>query len=116
MASAVSSAAYDKLAKKADRALTSLKNFKTNAKVNERRVLTTGEAIAGGLLGGFIDGKFGGGTRHEVWGIPTVGAVGALAAIVGMSEWIPGGEDILSIGAGMLSYSGGAYVRETVAE
>lgn len=116
MATAVSSAAYDKLAKKADRALTSLKNFKTTAKLNDRRVLTAGEAFAGGLIGGFIDGKFGGGTRHEIWGIPTVGAAGAVMAILGMSEWVPGGEEMLSLGSGMLSYSGGSYLRDQVAE
>lgn len=112
----MASATYDKLAKKADSALTSLKNFKQKAALSERRMLTAGEALVGGALGGIIDGKWGEGSTHETWGIPTVAALGGAAVVAGLSERVPGGEDILAIGTGMLSYAGGNYIKDAIGE
>lgn len=73
--------------------------------------------MVGGVVGGLLDGKLGkDGEPAEFWGIPVAAAVGTGAVLLGMSEWIPGGEDILAAGSGMLSYAAGNYTRDAVAK
>lgn len=115
MASNVSQNTIQKLAEKADAASTRLKNFKQEIALNNRRMMTAGEAFVGGAVGGLIDGRFGGGATHEIWGIPTAAGLGAVCTLAGISEKVPGAEDLLGIGIGLLSYGGGNFVKESVA-
>jgi hypothetical protein len=114
---AANTAAYNKLAQRADRAVTALSNLKQKAKLSDRRMLTAGEGLVGGAVGGLIDGRWGGGQTHEVLGgIPSVALLGGGCVVAGLSEAVPGGEDLLAIGTGLLSYAGGNYVRDAIKE
>lgn len=106
-----------KLAERAQSATQALRNYKQKARINERRMLSKGEVVVGGVVGGLVDGKWGeGGEPAELLGLPGVALAGAGLTILGISDLVPAAEDIASVGAGMLSYSLGAYTRAKVEE
>jgi len=113
----MASAAISKLAERASRAKTRLSNYKVKAKLNERRMLSKGEVVIGGVLGGAIDAWQGEpGAPAELLGMPAVALGGAILTVIGISDLVPGAEDIASLGAGALSYSLGTYAREKIEE
>ena len=62
------------------------------------------EVTGGAAVAGFVDGFWG---RPEIFNVPAMPIVGAALAIVGLSDWVPGGMHLASIGIGMVS--GHAY-------
>ncbi|MFA5436328.1 MAG: hypothetical protein WC372_09865 [Candidatus Neomarinimicrobiota bacterium] len=71
--------------------------------------------VAGGGLGGLIDGYFGGGETHEILGVPTALGAGAIVAVVGLLDVLPGSEYVANIGTGTASYGLGVLVRDRTA-
>lgn len=69
----------------------------------------------GGALGGLADGYLGGGETHEIMGVPTVLGAGAVVALVGLLDVVPGSEYVANVGLGAFSYGLGVLVRDRVA-
>ena len=100
----MASAAIQALAKRAQSATSQVARMKEAARVQQERVLQVVEVTGGAAVAGFVDGYFG---RPEVFNVPATAGVGVLLALVGLSDWIPGGVHLASIGTGM--FSGQAY-------
>jgi hypothetical protein len=105
--------AISKIVQQADRAKTQLAAIKQNARLSETRMVSSGEILLGGALGGAADAKFGGSTpgSAHLLGVPAVPVVGALFLLLGLSDAVPGSQHLGFIGAGALSYSLGDFVK-----
>jgi hypothetical protein len=88
---------------------------RAESKLQIQRYGEAGCAAVGGGLGGLIDGYFGGGETHEVMGVPTALGAGAVVALVGLLDVVPGSDYIANIGLGSVSYGLGVLVRDRTA-
>jgi hypothetical protein len=100
----MASAAIQALARRAQSSANTVARMKEAAKVQQERVLMVVEVTGGAAVAGFVDGFWG---RPEVFNVPAMPIVGAVAALVGLSDWVPGGIHLAQIGVGMIS--GHAY-------
>lgn len=82
---------------------------KVQAKLKTERVGGAAAAIVGGALAGLADGRYrddDGGPKH-ILGAPAVVVGSGLAAIAGISGWVPGGLYVGLAGVGGLAYAVG---------
>jgi hypothetical protein len=89
----------------------SLQRIRANNKATEQRMASAACQLAGGAIGGVLDGKLAGGETHTVLGVPTALTGGIILAAVGVMDLVPGAEYVGSIGLGSASYGLGNLVR-----
>ena len=68
--------------------------------------------LAGGVAGGALDGKVGAGETHTVLGVPTALTGGAILAVAGLMDLVPGAEYLAEFGLGAASYGAGNLARQ----
>ena len=124
----MASTSIQKLFEHGKRAQTALANMRKREKeaTNDLvlRVGTTGAVLAGGVVAGAIDGKWGhdGSPTTEKYGIAAVGPApinlvgGAVLVAAGLSGVLPGSEYIAALGASMASFSIGKFVENKIVE
>jgi len=81
------------------------------------RLTSAGVTLVGAVLAGAADAKYkeADGTPKKLGPIPVVAGVAALAAVVGLSDLVPGGAYVAMIGVGGLSYELGKMAHDHVA-
>ena len=102
-----------------DRLKTTIRNKAQMAKVREERASGAGTAIIAAVAAGAADAKYRAddGTAKKLVGpIPMVGAIAGVAAVMGLSEAVPGSHYIGMAGIGGLSYVMGKYAHDKTAE
>lgn len=103
--------AIEKLVEKARSMQGSLQRIRANNKQTEQRTIGAVCQLAGGAVGGVLDGKLAGGETHTVLGVPTALTGGIVLAALGIMDVVPGAEYIGSLGLGSASYGLGNLVR-----
>lgn len=86
-----------------------LRNLRANAKT--RRMVDAGEVVAGGLVGGALDGMDLGIEITDTIDLP-LGLVGGVAAVA-IGSFMKQ-EDVQAVGLGLATYGAGAMVREFI--
>ena len=96
----MASKAIEALAKSGQSARNTIARMKETTRVQEERVYTVAEVAGGGLIGGFVDGYW---QKPEIMGVPATPAIGAVAALLGLSGYVPGGMHLAAVGIGMVT-------------
>lgn len=96
----MASQAIQALARKAESARNTIANMRERARVQEERVYTVGEVALGAVGAGFVDGYW---NKPDLFGLPATPVVGAVAALAGLSGYVPGGMHVAAIGIGMVA-------------
>lgn len=107
----MASLAITKLVEKARSVQGSLARLRDENKKTEQRTIGAVCQLAGGAVGGVLDGKYGGGETHEVFGMPSALTGGAVLAAVGIMDLIPGAEYVANVGLGAASYGLGNLIK-----
>lgn len=107
----MASQAITKLVEKARSVQGSLARMRAENKKVEQRTIGAVCQLAGGAVGGVLDGKYGGGEAHEVFGMPSALTGGAVLAAVGIMDLVPGAEYVASLGLGAASYGLGNLIK-----
>jgi hypothetical protein len=89
----------------------SLQNIRAKHKETEKRLVGALCNVGGGVLGGVVDGKLGGGETHTILGAPTVLIGGMIVAAAGLTGLLPASEAIADTGLGAVSYGLGNLIR-----
>jgi hypothetical protein len=81
------------------------------------RLTSAGVTLVGAVLAGAADAKYkeADGTPKKVGPVPVVAGLAAVAAIVGLSDMVPGGSYIAMVGVGGLSYELGKMAHDHIA-
>lgn len=81
------------------------------------RLTAGGVTLVGAILAGAADAKYkeADGTPKKLGPVPIVTAVAGLAAIVGLSDMVPGGAYVGMVGIGGLAYEFGRMAHDHVA-
>lgn len=107
----MASTAITKLVERARSVQGSLARMRAENKKTEQRTLGAVCQLAGGAGGGVLDGKWGAGETHELFGLPTALTGGAILAAVGIMDLVPGAEYVANVGLGAASYGLGNLIR-----
>lgn len=108
----MASTSITKLARAAESGRRAVARVRERAKAQQTKLISQGEVVGGGALGGIIDATFGeGGADAEIMGLPMVVTAGALLTLAGMSEF-KGSEHFGFAGVGLLAYGLGNFTRE----
>jgi len=112
----------------AQRAKSSLQNLRARERKSTSelmvRVGTAASVVAGGVLAGAIDGKWGhdGDPATEHYGIAQMGpfpmnlSAGLVLTAVGLTGAVPGAEYVSGLGASMVSFSLGKTIENKILE
>lgn len=85
--------------------------------VKDERMYAGGTALIGALLAGAADAKYRApdGGQKKIGPIPAVAGIAAAAAVVGLTDYVPGGAYVGMAGIGGLCYLVGKAANEHVA-
>ena len=102
-----------------DRLKTTMRNAKERTKFKEQQAYGASTAVIAAALAGAADAKYRAddGTAKKLVGpIPMVGGIAAIAALAGLSEYVPGSHYVGMAGIGALSYVIGKYSHDKTVE
>lgn len=102
-----------------DRLKTSIRNKAAMAKVREERAYGAGTAVIAAVVAGAADAKYkadDGSPKKLVGPVPLVGGIAAIAAVAGLSDYVPGAHYVGMAGVGALSYVLGKYSHDKTVE
>jgi hypothetical protein len=107
-----------KALEKLDRMQSHARNIKQVARIREERLYGSATALAGAIAAGAADAKYRAddGTDKKVGPVPVIGAVAALTAVAGLSDYVPGSFYVGMVGIGALSYKIGKYAHDKMVE
>lgn len=111
----MASTAITQLIERARRIQTSQANARKRSREKTQEVYEAACQLAGGAVGGLVDGYLSDGEEHAIWGVPTALTGGAIVAALGLADLLPASPYVASLGLGAASYGLGNLVRDKVA-
>lgn len=111
----MASSAIEKVIGQFDRMKTAAKNAKIKEHIQQQNMFAMGGALAGAAVAGVIDAKYNSDGASTKTTIALV-ASGALLAVGGVTDYIPGGLVIGMTGVGILCYIVGKKANDKMKE
>jgi hypothetical protein len=111
----MASSAITKVITQFDRLKTAAKNTKIKEHIREQNMFAMGGALAGAAIAGVVDAKYnadGSSTKTTI----ALAASGAILAVGGITDYVPGGLVIGMTGIGILCYIVGKKANDKMRE